>query len=362
MKELEILEQLTNMFGPSGNEEEVELFLKEEYRKLNLKILKDPYGNIYGLKKSKNKNAKKVLVIGHMDEVGFMVRKILPNGSVMVNPLGRFNSETILSNRAILKNGEGKKFYGSVCALPPHLLKNNSSNEKTPISNMIFDFGFINSDDALNNGIQIGDSIILEGDFSLINNDKRILAKAIDDRYGLATSLIAMNDLINEELDYDLYIGGVCQEEVGLRGSLCASNFIKPDFAIILDVSAAYDTDGNTTEFGKLGKGVLIRVLDANMIARKDIIKFQKNCLDNANVPYQYFISPGGTDAGSVHKSLSGIPTMTYCLVARNIHSCSSIMDTNDYLNSIKGLEEILKSLNDNIISNFNYLDSAIDK
>jgi hypothetical protein len=117
----------------------------------------------------------------------------------------------------------------------------------------------------------------------------------------------------------------------------------------------AYDTDGNSSEFGQLGKGVLLRVLDANMIARKDIIKFQKECLDKVNVPYQYFISPGGTDAGSIHKSLSGIPTMTYCLVARNIHSCSSILDVDDYLNSIKGLNKILTSLNDNNIKKFKF-------
>ena len=354
-EELKVLEELTNLYGPSGNEEEVKSYLVKAYKELGLEVLKDPFGNVYGLKKSKKENAKKVLVISHMDEVGFMVRKILPNGSVMVNPLGGFNSETILSNRAILKNSEGKKFYGSVCALPPHLLKGNSSNEKTPISNMVFDFGFTSINDARNNGVEIGDSIILEGNFALINANKRILAKAIDDRYGLSASLLAMKKLLNYELDYDLYIGGVCQEEVGLRGSLCAANYIKPDFAIILDVSAAYDTDGNTSEFGRLGEGVLIRVLDSNMIARKDIIKFQKECLDKVNVPYQYFISPGGTDAGSIHKSLSGIPTMTYCLVARNIHSCSSILDVNDYLNSIKGLNKILTSLNDNNIKKFKF-------
>ena len=166
----------------------------------------------------------------------------------------------------------------------------------------------------------------------------------------------ARNEILGEvELEYDLYIGGVCQEEVGLRGSLCAANYIKPDFAIILDVSAAYDTDGNTSEFGKLGHGVLLRVIDANMIARKEVIKFQKECLNNANVPYQYFISPGGTDAGSVHKSLEGIPTMTYCLVARNIHTCSSVLDVNDYISSIDGLVEVLKSLSTDLIKRFRY-------
>ena len=355
MNKLEILKDLCNIFGPSGSEEEVVSYLIDKYKELGLEIFRDPFGNVYGLKRSKKENARKVLVIGHMDEVGFMIKKILPNGSVMVTPLGGFNSETILSSRAILKNSEGKKYYGAVSSIPPHLLKGSSNNDKTPIASMIFDFGFTSYQEAIDNNVQIGDSIILEGNFTLLNEEKRIVSKAIDDRYGLACSILAMKELLQVELDYDLYIGGVCQEEVGLRGSLCAANYIKPDFAIILDVSAAYDTDGNTSEFGKLGHGVLLRVIDANMIARKEIIKFQKECLINANVPYQYFISPGGTDAGSVHKSLEGIPTMTYCLVARNIHTCSSVLDVNDYISSIDGLVEVLKSLSTDLIKRFRY-------
>ncbi len=351
---IKLLSELTQLFGPSGFEDEVRDYLKNKYKELGYQYTTDHFGNVFAIKKSKKENAKKVMLIAHMDEVGFMVRKILPNGSLTVNPLGGFNSETILSSRAILKNSKGEKFYGSVNSMPPHLLK-GASNEKTPISNMVFDFGFIDKDDALNHNVKVGDSIILEGNFALLNDNKRMLSKAFDDRYGLALGIEALKALKDVELDFDLIVGGVCQEEVGLRGSLCAAHFNKPDFAIVLDVSTALDSTGDTNEFGQLGKGVLIRVLDTNMIANKRVINYQESVLKENNIPYQYFIAAGGTDAGSVHKSLDGIPTLTYCLVARSIHTCSSILDCNDYLTSIDGLISLLKDLDEDKINYFGY-------
>ena len=343
--ELETLKDLTMLFGPSGHEKDVAKHLLNKYQELGLKTHQDSFGNVYGLKKSKNKDAKKVLVLAHMDEVGFMVSKFLDNGTVKVMPLGGFNSEIILSSRAILKKSDGEFLYGTALALPPHLLGNKAS-EKSSIDDMCFDFGFISKEEAKRE-INIGDPIVLEGNFSLIGNGKRILAKALDDRMGLAMSIEAIKR-INKELDYDLYIGGSCQEEVGHRGSYTIINDIKPDLVIVIDCSPSTET-----EVGSLNKGVLLRVLDRSMIARKDLIAFQKKCLEEVNVPYQYYIGKGGTDAGSIHQM--GIPTLTYCLCARAIHSPSSILDVEDYQNAIIGLVHMLKSLKEEDLLRFNY-------
>lgn len=352
-KELELLKELTQLFAPSGYEDEVRNYLLKKYQELGYKTEIDPFGNTYAIKKSKKENAKKVLLIGHMDEVGFMVKKILPNGSLNVMPLGGFNSETILASRAILKTFNGQTYYGAVASVPPHLLK-NAKNEKTPIDSMVFDFGFTTFQEAVDAGIEISNPIVLEGKFEMLSSRKRMLSKAFDDRFGLALGLEVLNHYKDVELDFDLYVGGVLQEEVGLRGSSCAVNYVHPDFAIVADCSTAMDTDGSK-EFGILGKGVLLRVMDPSMIARKEIIAFQKECFDKNNVPYQYFIAAGSTDAGAVHKALGGIPTLSYCLVARNIHTCSSILDVEDYLNSIKGIFSIIDNLSENRIKAFKY-------
>jgi glutamyl aminopeptidase len=148
------------------------------------------------------------------------------------------------------------------------------------------------------------------------------------------------------ELDVDLYVGVSVQEEVGCRGALTITNKIKPDFAIVLDCSPSDPKNKN----GILGKGVLLRVKDANMLAFKSLINYQKEICEKVGVPYQYFISMGGTDAGMIHKSYSGILTLTHCVCAKNLHTSSTIMDINDYLNAKKALIYMLKDLNNDRI------------
>ena len=345
--DLSVLKELTQLFGPSGHEEEVRNYLLQKYEELGLTTLQDPFGNVFGLKKSLLSNPKKVLLLSHMDEVGFVVTKILENGTVKVTPLGGFNSETILSSRAILKKQNGEFLYGTALAVPPHLLT-GKGNDKTSIEDMCFDFGFISKEEAKKE-ITIGDPLILEGKFSLIASGKRVLSKALDDRMGLAMA-INMLPLLKKELPFDLYLGGSCQEEVGLRGAKPAVNFIKPDFVIVIDCSPATET-----EEGSLNHGVLLRVFDRAMIARKDLIQFQKNVLEEHQIPYQYYISKGGTDAGEVHQACEGIPTLTYCLCARAIHTPSSVLDVKDFENAVMGLKYLLESLSNEDIAHFRY-------
>lgn len=343
--DLNILKELTSLFGPSGHEEDVASYLINKYQELNLLTLKDSFGNVYGLKKSKKDTQRRVLLLAHMDEVGFMVNQILDNGTVKVSPLGGFNSETILSSRAILKKRNGEFLYGCALALSPHLL-GNKVNEKSSIDDMCFDFGFICKKEA-EEEITIGDPIVLEGQFSLIGNNKRVISKALDDRMGLAMCIEAYK-LLSQDLPYDLYLGGSCQEEVGHRGVKTCIDFIKPDFVIVIDCSPSVENEN-----GSLNKGVLLRVLDRSMVARKDLIAFQRDCLEKNNIPYQYYIGKGGTDAGDVH--LQGVPTLTYCLCARAIHTPSSVLDIEDFQNAIIGLKYILESLKEDDIKRFRY-------
>lgn len=343
--ELKILEELTQIFGPSGDEGLVRDYLKRHYHDLGLETYEDNLGSIIALKKSKNPNAKKVLLVAHMDEVGFMVSKILSNGAVMVLPLGGHNPQALLSNRVILKTQKGEFYHGLINALPPHLLKDSS--RATQINEMVFDFGFTSKEEALNNGIRIGDSIICEGEFKVLNEGKRLLSKAFDDRLGLALGLEVLKELKDVDLDFDLYVGGSVQEEVGCRGALTSSYKVHPDLAIVVDCSPARDSNGDTSDLGILGQGVLVRVTDGNMIAFKDLVNYQVDAMERANVKYQYFISPGGTDAGNIHKQFDGIKTLTFCLCARNIHTPSTLLDAEDYLNAKKGLLFLLKDLSE---------------
>lgn len=345
--ELKTLEELTQLYGPSGDENLVKEYLKNKYSELGLKILEDNLGSIVAIKKSKKSNAKKVLLLAHMDEVGFMVSKILSNGAINVISIGGHNPQALLSNRVILKTQKGNFYKGLINALPPHLLTQDNRNSVTQISQMVFDFGFTSKEEALEAGVRIGDSLICEGKFEVLNQGKRLLSKAFDDRLGLALGLEILKELKDVELDYDLYVGGSVQEEVGCRGANTLSYLVHSDLAIVIDCSPARDSNGDRSDLGILGEGVLVRVSDGNMIAFRDLISYQIETMERAKVKYQYFISPGGTDAGNIHKQFDGIKTLTFCLCARNIHTPSTLLDAEDYLNAKKGLIYMLKDLSE---------------
>lgn len=334
----ELFKEICEVRAISGEESDLSSLLKKYYLENDVEIIYDNLGSMVAYKKSKNENAKKVLVVAHCDEIGFIVNDILKDGTIKVSPVGGINPITLLGDRVILKNNDNKLFYGVI----------SSSSKSDRISDLEFDFGFDSKEEVLKENINIGNSIYLEGNTYRLN-DKRVVSKAIDDRYGCFLTVELLNSLKDVELDVDLYVGVSVQEEVGCRGAQTLAYKLKPDFAIVLDCSPSDSKNKN----GILGDGVLLRVKDANMLAFKSLINYQKTICEKNNIPYQYFISMGGTDAGMIHKSFDGILTLTHCICAKNLHTSSTIMDINDYNNAKKALICIIKSLNSDVIENF---------
>lgn len=338
--ELKYFKEITQLDAVSGHEKAVASYMIEEFKKLNLEIIKDSFGNVFGVKRSKNKNAFKVLVDGHMDEVGFIVKKINENGTITPFELGGFNSLTLLSNRVKLHSSTRKTYFGSIDSTPPHLLKGASPS--VDLDSLIFDFGFKSKEEVLNEGILPGDMISLIGEFHLLNNGERILSKAIDDRYGIILGLDILNELKDTDLPFDLYVSGSAQEEVGCRGIEAALHKLDFDLAVICDCSTARDTI-SPTENGKIGEGVLIRFVDRSMIANPGLLKLQLEACEKTNSKYQYFDTPGGTNAGKA--SLFNCLTLTHCICGRSIHTASTIIDVNDFISAKNSLLYLLKNL-----------------
>lgn len=345
-RELSLFKILSEMDGISGYEHAIASFLLKEYKKLGYATITDQLGSVIAHKPSSHPHAKKVLILGHMDEVGFMVSRIETNGMIKLLPIGGINPLTLTSQRMTLTTREGKKMIGAVDTTPPHLLKGITQGIPS-VESIYVDFGFVDKQTAVSQGVRPGDMVTYAAPFSTLQNGKRILGKAFDNRYSLVMGLSILKMLKNKSLPYDLYVGASVQEEVGLRGATTISTVINPDLAIILDCSPARDSSGDASEQGRLGGGVLLRYIDASMIARPTLLEFQETMAKKAKVPYQFYSSPGGTDAGAVHKNYSGIMTLTHCIVARSIHSPSTILDTDDFLSSKKTLLKMLLNLNE---------------
>jgi putative aminopeptidase FrvX len=336
---LTLFKTLTELPGTSGNEHAVRKFMRSELEKYSDEIVQDGLGSIYGVKKGAKEDPT-VLVAGHMDEVGFMVTSITENGMIRFQPLGGWWSQVLLAQRIEIITNHGP-VIGVIGSIPPHLLEESQRAKPMDIKNMLIDIGADDQEDAKRMGIRPGQQIVPISPFTPMANEKKILAKAWDNRYGCGLSIELLKDLKNETLPNTLYSGATVQEEVGLRGAQTSAFMIKPDIFFALDASPANDMSGKKSEFGQLGKGVLLRILDRSMVTHKGMREFILDTAETNHIPYQYFVSQGGTDAGRIHMANEGIPSSVIGICSRYIHTHASMIHIDDYA----AARELLKRL-----------------
>lgn len=326
---LQLFKTLTELPGAPGNEHGIRKFMRSELEKYSDEIVQDNLGGIFGLKKGDDQGPR-IMVAGHMDEVGFMVSQITENGMLRFQPLGGWWSQVLLAQRVEIITANGP-VIGVIGSIPPHILSDEVRNKPMEIKNMLIDIGADDLEDAKKIGIRPGQQIVPICPFTPMANSKKILAKAWDNRYGCGLAIELLKELKDEKLPNTLYSGANVMEEVGLRGAQTAATLIKPDLFFALDASPANDMSGSKTEFGQLGKGTLLRIFDRSMITHRGMREFVLDTAETHNIPYQYFISQGGTDAGRVHTSNEGVPSAVVGICSRYIHTAGSIIHTDDY-------------------------------
>ncbi|MEK5481187.1 MULTISPECIES: M42 family metallopeptidase [unclassified Viridibacillus] len=325
---LDMFKTLTELPGAPGDERAVRAFMRQELSKYADEIVQDNLGGIFGLKKG-DENGPRILVAGHMDEVALMVTSITDNGMLRFQPLGGWWNQVMLAQRVEVYATNGP-IPGVIASVPKHLLTTEMQSKPMEISNMLIDVGADDKVDAEKMGIIPGQSIIPVCPFTPMANPKKIMAKAWDNRYGCGLAIELLKELKDEKLPNTLYSGANVMEEVGLRGAKVSANLIKPDLFFALDASPANDTSGDKTQFGQLGKGPLLRILDRTMITHRGMREYILDTAESNNIPYQYFVSPGGTDAGNVHISNDGVPSSVIGICSRYIHTHASIIHTDD--------------------------------
>ncbi|WP_213423558.1 M42 family metallopeptidase [Bhargavaea massiliensis] len=340
---LTMFKTLTELPGAPGNEHAVRKYMRQELGKYSDEVIQDRLGGVFGVR-SGGEGAPKVMVAGHMDEVGFMVSSITDNGMIRFQPLGGWWSQVLLAQRVQIITDEGP-VIGVVGSIPPHLLSDQVRNKPMDIKNMLIDIGADDKEDAEKIGIRPGQQIVPVCPFTPMANEKKILAKAWDNRYGCGLAIELLKEVRGEELPNTLYSGATVMEEVGLRGAQAAATMINPDLFFALDASPANDASGDKNEFGQLGKGTLLRIFDRSMVTHRGMREFILDTAESNKIPYQYFISQGGTDAGRVHLSNEGVPSAVIGICSRYIHTAASIIHTDDYAAARELLVKLVRSL-----------------
>ncbi|CDQ39276.1 MULTISPECIES: M42 family metallopeptidase [Virgibacillus] len=350
---LAMFRELTELQGAPGNEHPVRSFMKRELDKYADEVIQDHLGGVFGVKKGKG---PRVMVAGHMDEVGFMVTQITKNGMIRFQTLGGWWSQVLLAQRVQIMTENGP-VIGVIGSIPPHNLTDAQRKKPMEMKHMLIDIGADDQDDAEKIGIKPGQPIVPLTPFTPMANNKKIMAKAWDNRYGCGLAIELLKELHNQSVPNYLYSGATVQEEVGLRGAQVAANMIKPDIFFALDASPANDASGNKEEFGQLGEGALLRIFDRSMITHQGMKNFVLDTAESHDIPYQYFISQGGTDAGRVHMTNHGVPSAVVGICSRYIHTSASIIHVDDYAAAKELLIQLIKSTDQNTL---NYIHQSV--
>lgn len=339
-----LIKDLTELQGISGDEGRVRQYIHNNIKDLVDKVHLSSLGNVFGERFSDQKDAPKLMVAAHMDEVGFMVREITDRGLIKVTPLGGWNPYVISAQRYTLKTR--KADYPIVSgAVPPHLLKDSKGKQEIKADNILFDAGFESKEEALEFGVRPGDSIIPQVETVKTANEKAIISKAWDNRYGCAAVIETLRRVKDQSLPQHLIIGASVQEEVGLRGIRGAVHEFKPDLFIAVDASPANDVEKATSSEGELGKGFLLRIQDPGMITHQGMREYIEDTASSNNIPFQYFFSKGGTDAGAAHTMNDGIPSAVVGVPARYIHGHQTLFRIDDYEAAKELLYQIVTKL-----------------
>lgn len=322
---LDTLKNLCLIDGTSGREEDVRNYIISKIEgKCDFSV--DPMGNVLCFKKGRRKPKNKILFTAHMDEVGFIVTYIESDGSIRFAPVGGVDKKVVLGRQVCFSQNE-KKIYGVIGVKPVHLSTFSERFSVPEISDMFIDIG-VSSKEEAQQYVSLGDSIYFVSDFKKIGN-RKILSKAIDDRFGCAVLL----SMLEQDQPYDMHCAFLVQEEVGLRGSQAAAFTIKPDYAFVLEATTACDI-ANVSGADRvcvLGGGAVVSFMDKATIYNREMFTRAFSLAKEKSIPIQTKTQiAGGNDAGSIHKSCGGVKTLTISLPCRYIHSPFSLADERD--------------------------------
>jgi endoglucanase len=343
---LTMLKDLTDAKGIPGNEREVRDVMKKYITNYADEVFTDNLGSLVA-KKVGIEQGPKIMIAGHLDEVGFMVTKIDDKGFIRFQTVGGWWSQVMLAQRVtiVTRNGD---ITGIIGSKPPHILPAESRKKPVDIKDMFIDIGASSREEAMEFGVKPGDQIVPYFEFTVMKNEKMLLAKAWDNRIGCAIAIDVLKNLKGTDHPNVVYGVGTVQEEVGLRGAKTSANLIEPDIAFGVDVGIAGDTPGISEKeaASKMGDGPQIVLYDASMVSHKGLRDLVTDTADELNIPYQFESMPGGgTDSGSIHISANGVPALSITIATRYIHSHAAMLHRDDYENAVKLITEVIKRL-----------------
>ena len=320
----ELIVSLSGIMSVSGNERKNREALQaliggvfDEYRT-------DALGNHLFIKKCGRPNAPRILVDTHFDEIGMMVTDIKEGGFVTVTNIGGVDTRILPASEVIIYGKE--PVYGVFAAKAPHLSTAADMEKLTPLSEMLIDTGY--SKEELEELCPLGTPVGFKPIYADLLNE-RLAGKAFDDKACGACAVFGIDAVQRRDLAGDVYFLFSAYEETGMTGARVAGFGIRPDYALVLDVTHASVPEAKDRYLPEFGSGVAVA---ASPITNRKLTRMVTDLCKSGNVPFTVDACPGstGTNANVLGISADGIPTALCSLPLKSMHTYAEVLSMED--------------------------------
>ena len=333
------LHDLCLISGLSGYEDEVRKYLSSQLDTNKLKNTSDVLGNLICTLPG-NDNLPSVMLFAHMDQLGFVIKKIEDNGFIRIERLGGVPEKALTSQEMVIINNKGQYINAVIGNKSHHATTIDEKYKVSLVKDLFLDAGFSNKKEVLENGINIGSPITYLPSFNDIGSNC-VAGTAIDDRAGCAVILNIAKRLLDEKNRPTVHIVFSVQEEFNLRGILPVINILKPNIAIQVDLTLTSDTpDMVNSSDVYLGSGPCVSLFSFHgrgtlngVIPHPSIIEIFEKVAKTKKINLQRSVASGIlTDASYVQFSNEGIASIDVGFPMRYSHSSREVCNLNDLI------------------------------
>lgn len=336
-----ILKELCLAPAPSGYEYESASVFKRMIKPYVDELTVDRMGNVIATLHGTDQKAPNIMVYAHLDQLGFMVRRIEPNGFLKIDRLGGIPEKVLPGLRLLVRTKDGT-FIPAVIGNKSHHASSVEEKYKVDlVTSLYVDIGASSSASARAMGVDVGCPAVYEPNFTKLGED-RVCGTALDNRGGLTAMITAAALLKKKAPASTVHFVGTIWEEFNIRGAVFAARRLKPDIALGLDVILAGDTpDLNNYYENKLGNGPTVNLYSFHgrgtlngTIPHEGLVKLAEQTAEKENIPYQRFASLGIiTDSAYVQMEGEGISCLDMGFPARYTHSPVEVCSIRDIEN-----------------------------
>ncbi len=339
-----LLERLSNAFGPPGFEEPVRKIITDEIKPYSAKLTYDGMGSIIA---EQGATGPRVMVDAHMDELGGVTRRITANGLLTMQMLGGWLDQALVNQRWVILGSKGP-VYALTGIRDVHVTPAEERTRVYPRDSLLLDVGAKNAEEARQMGLEPGDPVVPDSTFRILNGTQNYLGKGWDDRVGCAVVIEAMRRLASAPHANHLLYAITTQEEVGLRGAHTAAAAIKADVGIAIEGGITGDVfPGHAEETqSRLGAGPGFFVYNSSQLPNRKLVALLKSTAAEKQIPLQADLVNGyGDDSAEIQKSNGGVPTVCLMVPVRYTHSHNGIMNRHDFDQAVDLLIAVLQKL-----------------